>query len=380
MLAIWSALEPGVGIICGCLITLRPLFYYSDMDEYSDVEPTLNRGTLPSIIWPKKREGLKKISQGNQNQRANQSVRGNQNQRGKPERLIREKEQEIVCETCQGHSKTSGTTALPEAPLPQNSKDSVYLKRSRIKLPRPNRRGKIFSPNRSKEQESGFGLKLFGSSFGDSVAGSSISKSASSRAKKSGQTEKNRNSKEKHLHNRYEQWALRFKQKEKEIPESAYIKTELPETSLQQYTEAVPHMASRWTQKQYSRTSTNRQDQSVQPVNTSSISESPWATQLERIVQIRSEPSRQPLQNKLPFVNLQERSKSNTPTRSISEASKARPQRSSNSKEPGLPLDVFIQQSKSNSPTGSMAEASVAHPSRNTKSKEPSLPLDVFGL
>jgi hypothetical protein len=206
------------------------------MDENSDVEPTLNQDTLPAIIWPKKPEGLKKASDGNHNQKAHQSQRGNQNesgkqnQSGKPERLIREKQQEKTCETCQEHSKTSATTTLPEAPLPQNSKESVYLKQSQRKLPRPGRRGKIFSPNRSKVRESDFGLKLFGSSFGELVTGSSTSKSWSSRAKKSGRRE-NRNSKEKHLYSRYEKWASRFKHRDRQIPESEQIKTELPENS-----------------------------------------------------------------------------------------------------------------------------------------------------
>jgi hypothetical protein len=64
----------------------------------------------------------------------------------------------------------------------------------------------------------------------------------------------------------------------------------------------------------------------------------------------------------------------------MSESSKAGPQRSGSSKEPGLPLDVFLQQSRSNSPTDSKNEISMAFPQRKTKSKEPSLPLDVFGL
>jgi hypothetical protein len=318
-------LEPGVGIICGCLITLRPTYSYHDRHRNSDIEPALEQNSLPSFISPRKLKKVKEIKD---------LPRENRHPQRKTDRHMNEKK-ETMSETYEEKSKT---TALPEPPVPPNSKYSVYLKQPRGKSINPGRRGKLFNPTRSKERGSGFGLKLFDSSFGDSNnTNSSTSKSISTRSKKSRQSGSG-HLKEKRLYDRYEQWASRLKDKPDNRKE---LGTPLPpERSQHQLTEHMPHNASRWTRKQYSKTSTTSHEQLLSPINTLQKSQPSRTTQAQRTVQIRPRPSGAVVQNVHPFESRQQ-VRSNAPRNIPSGASRARPQRSTNPKEPSLPLDVF---------------------------------------
>jgi hypothetical protein len=149
-IAIWSCLELGIGIICACLITLRPLLRrmkarYSDLSENEN-----NPAVLPSAVKPRGTRGPSMYEVYDH----------------KPGAIP------IQFYIAESHKKAAqSSTAGP----PQSMHNLSYKQPQVSKSHR--QRGITFATQKSQDREPGFGLRLFGSSFGRSMSSSASTSS-----------------------------------------------------------------------------------------------------------------------------------------------------------------------------------------------------------
>jgi hypothetical protein len=152
---------------------------------------------------------------------------------------------EFGCLKCLEHGQMTAFPAPPEAKEPVN----VYLEPEKKTLRDPNKIGKIFNPVRSKERDPGFGMKLWGSTFGKSLSSSSTSKSFWAKSFHSGDREETPSAFDgvtrdptDRMYEHYEEIAMQSSNRGEFQSQEAGT---------------IPHNASYWTRDQYARTTLN---------------------------------------------------------------------------------------------------------------------------